>query len=66
MNALDAIRLALALGGIAAAYTKKTSDDKLIAESAAALEALQRWHDTAVTKENLEQLRTTIQWPDIE
>ena len=66
MTPLEAIRLALFLGGIAAQYTKRSSDDKLIAESIAALEALQRWHDTAVTKENLEQLRTAIQWPDIE
>lgn len=65
MKLLAMIDIVLFLLEGAARYTRPTADEKILAEIRAAIAALQTVRGSVVTREQLEGLRTKIEWPDV-
>jgi len=65
MNIRTAIEMALFLLEGVARFTQRTADEKIIAEIRAAIAAVNQVRGSLVTKEQLEGLRTKIEWPEI-
>jgi len=65
MKLAAVIELVLFLLEGAARFTRPTADEKIIGEIREAISALNKVHGSIVTREQLDGLRTTIQWPDL-